>query len=558
MKIALSEKQYKILKNIVEQETTGNPSSQPSAGTSNTQSGGQGYPQVTKWESGVQRGPSNQIGITKWSDVVGSKLTRGKSNPLNEQQSKDEGKDFVQFLSDLPHNLTYDTPVDTYKTPWNTSISIPKNCEDILLYSNNESIAPRFADKDENGNPKMTEDGQYIMSGYLAPQESYFHLILPEGTLRQFKTIPDGKMYGILLDPSKLPNWRPMQGYFARESNGGYTSYNPDTYIQTSYITEVGHWLDDHWADLLVLLAASLTGYFAGLAALGVLGTELAGATAFSFYGWAPTNQAVFALLGEAHIWVGRGIYQIFNGKKESGVMDLIFGLVLPAAHGLGIAQWGVDVKVVESTAIKVAGKTSEEVSEIATKSLEEGGFTNAEKEYYGKVSEASEETIEEITKKVIDKAVDNLKKEGKLSANSTLKEILVKANKVVRTSNIGAFLRRKWYTWVPTTLAHDLPFLSLIGEIEKKFGVVDEVTINEISKMYSMDPQKAIEATQEGLKKSSKLTDLKSTVQNEWGKIDLKTNNVKLDSLGKVDCDDNALENLFNQTVQSKKKVKN
>ncbi len=39
------------------------------------------YPTVTKWESGVTRtGPANQIGLTKWSEIV--KLTRGKANTL--------------------------------------------------------------------------------------------------------------------------------------------------------------------------------------------------------------------------------------------------------------------------------------------------------------------------------------------------------------------------------------------------------------------------------------------------------------------------------------------
>jgi len=38
------------------------------------------YPTVTKWESGVTRGPANQIALTKWSDVV--KLNRGKANTL--------------------------------------------------------------------------------------------------------------------------------------------------------------------------------------------------------------------------------------------------------------------------------------------------------------------------------------------------------------------------------------------------------------------------------------------------------------------------------------------
>ena len=40
------------------------------------------YPETIKWESGVTRGPGNQIGITKWEDTVGSSLTRGKANPL--------------------------------------------------------------------------------------------------------------------------------------------------------------------------------------------------------------------------------------------------------------------------------------------------------------------------------------------------------------------------------------------------------------------------------------------------------------------------------------------
>lgn len=87
MKIVISEKQIKnIINNITkksefnEQEDT--VDSTPETGTSSQQSGGQGYPSVGKWESGVTRGPSNQIGNTKWSDIVGSTLKRGKANPL--------------------------------------------------------------------------------------------------------------------------------------------------------------------------------------------------------------------------------------------------------------------------------------------------------------------------------------------------------------------------------------------------------------------------------------------------------------------------------------------
>lgn len=90
MKLGLTERQYKlviseVVKNqeIAEQEEPVNP--EPEAGTSSQQAGGKGYPAVGKWESGVTRGPGNQIGITKWSDVVGASLKRGKANPLKEQ-----------------------------------------------------------------------------------------------------------------------------------------------------------------------------------------------------------------------------------------------------------------------------------------------------------------------------------------------------------------------------------------------------------------------------------------------------------------------------------------
>jgi len=64
-------------KEMKEQEST------TATSTSTSSSGGSSsYPQVNKWESGVTRGPANQIGVTKWSEVVGSTLKRGKANQL--------------------------------------------------------------------------------------------------------------------------------------------------------------------------------------------------------------------------------------------------------------------------------------------------------------------------------------------------------------------------------------------------------------------------------------------------------------------------------------------
>ena len=82
----------KQILSLSEQDSTADPAAQaPTAGTSDKQAGGQGYPEVGKWESGIERGPANQVGVTKWADVVGSKLKRGKANQLKEQSSYEKG-----------------------------------------------------------------------------------------------------------------------------------------------------------------------------------------------------------------------------------------------------------------------------------------------------------------------------------------------------------------------------------------------------------------------------------------------------------------------------------
>lgn len=87
MKIIISEKQYKLLlgdktqKLDMSEQGEDPAAAQPTAGTSSAGSK-EGYPEVGKWESGVTRGPANQVGVTKWSDIVGATLKRGKSNPL--------------------------------------------------------------------------------------------------------------------------------------------------------------------------------------------------------------------------------------------------------------------------------------------------------------------------------------------------------------------------------------------------------------------------------------------------------------------------------------------
>jgi hypothetical protein len=72
-----------LLDNFLEAKNNDVEIGEQDAGGGSTGGGGKKppYPTVTKWESGVARtGPANQIGLTKWRDIV--KVNRGKANTL--------------------------------------------------------------------------------------------------------------------------------------------------------------------------------------------------------------------------------------------------------------------------------------------------------------------------------------------------------------------------------------------------------------------------------------------------------------------------------------------
>ena len=75
MKVLITEKQLKkLIKKTIEASEQEDPeAAQPTAGTSDSQKGDQkGYPEVTTW-----------------SDVVGSKITRGVANKINNEPRPD-------------------------------------------------------------------------------------------------------------------------------------------------------------------------------------------------------------------------------------------------------------------------------------------------------------------------------------------------------------------------------------------------------------------------------------------------------------------------------------
>jgi hypothetical protein len=71
-----------LMKKFTISEDKGEFSEQDAGGGAAASGGGDKppYPTVTKWESGVTRGPANQIGLTKWKDIV--KINRGRANTL--------------------------------------------------------------------------------------------------------------------------------------------------------------------------------------------------------------------------------------------------------------------------------------------------------------------------------------------------------------------------------------------------------------------------------------------------------------------------------------------
>jgi|SaaInl1SG_22_DNA_1037389.scaffolds.fasta_scaffold111772_1 hypothetical protein len=70
MKVLVTKEQYSKL----------NLTPQSDIGEQDDVEGGEGTTSYPKWETGIQRGPANNIDVTKWSDIV--QLTRGKANPI--------------------------------------------------------------------------------------------------------------------------------------------------------------------------------------------------------------------------------------------------------------------------------------------------------------------------------------------------------------------------------------------------------------------------------------------------------------------------------------------
>ena len=258
MKIGLSEKQYnRILtyvsenKEISEDEEV--PTSEPEAGTSSKQSGGQGYPEVGKWESGVTRGPANQVGVTKWADVVGSTLKRDKSNQLKEQTEPNQEVEGE-------YSLWSGTPTKTYKTVWGEEMKIPDDGTiKVTLWKESDDRLRIFS-----SNKNYQQDGKWYLSDRKTetpkPSKGYMDLIIPTDSIRFIKVINENKTYStsIIL---KNNVWDVRPAY-----TNGTEVYDWEDHVTRGF----KQWWSDNWELVLTIVASAVAGILTGGASIWV------------------------------------------------------------------------------------------------------------------------------------------------------------------------------------------------------------------------------------------------------------------------------------------------
>lgn len=205
MKLGLTDIQYNSLLTVL-QEQGETPAAEPEKGTSDKQSGGQGYPAVGKWESGVTRGPGNQVGVTKWSDVVGAKLTRGKANQLKEQST--------------PNLISNNTKL--FKGKEKPTPPIPA----IEKYPNNQQM-------DKNGKitypyEKKNMEGNYLYWYYKSPIKSIANVGFQDKLNIKYRQ--DLNSWMISNMNMTLEDWERYHGRKSKSGKNVPKGFNPDLY----------------------------------------------------------------------------------------------------------------------------------------------------------------------------------------------------------------------------------------------------------------------------------------------------------------------------------------
>lgn len=527
MKIGLTEKQYnRVLSQASEnqeiKEQGETPAAEPEAGTSTQQSGGQGYPEVGKWESGVTRGPANQIGVTKWSDIVGATLKRDKANQLKEQI-------ITPYL--MSKGVQVVTAADRYitlKNPYGDMFYVPKGTKVLNTFEKGDrwdDSLKNWVDKSKGGigNAKtdawLPKDSMNVV-GWVS---LFPHLL---GSVSQFKT-PNGEIYSTFFVNEDLQNIKTWKEFYDLKPNlrgwkmVSYRTANGKTFKideLDSISLAVIDWFKENYKDLLWIAAAIIAGILTGgIADIALGGAFMSGASAgvaSSVMARVGLNVSVRALsmyLVEAGVWSIKAGMEFHEGKGLTASIDLVFGWLLPLCHGTYFKMLGlgnITEKEVAELGAKLVGKGEQELTIV----LE--NLTARESEILTKITATSSKKFGQVTQKVFAEAESKLIAQGKVPATVLQKYLL----------NAGEFINKRWYTKLYATFKHDMLLISVIHEIEKKFGVEDKLskdqTIQGLIRLRQESPDDASfnKTAGEMIKNSESYEEIQKKIQDKIG----------------------------------------
>jgi hypothetical protein len=415
-------------------------------------------------------------------EQIQSQYHQKQENDRQDKEEKDKTQDWLKKYIQLT------TPVNSSNN--SNTIIIPRDGKYLMWDGNDDRRQIYF--KNWLSSSQMSD----------VPDDTFLRQLLPNGTLRYFYT-PDGLGWGGRLHSDGGKNGWKFIGFYNTKTNQmyDYKKYVKDPITKTltdpstwDYITnyfETHDWVKEMVWIITAALAGAATGGLADAFLVPLIGSEL------SVLGVNVTTKVLFSYLAEAGVWGTKAGIEFSEGKDISGVIDLVFGFVLPIIHETYLAKMfggGVTKESVAKLGQKLVGKTPDEIKSLYIKSAAEGGLSDAEKKLFKKIMTTPKESWNQAVVDVVQRAGGELVSKGE-DPSQVLWNIMSK-------NNINLFEKMAWYKRLPLTLAHDFVFISLVYKTAQKFGLEDL-------------PEEFLQSVQVNYEKAKKEGKLKEYKQN-------------------------------------------